>query len=207
MLKRLLHFVSVALLSSALFGLSGCWFKKKPPVPPPSAQAPTTTTPQPAPPQQEPPPAAQPKEEQKPAESTAAKPKPKPKPKPKVAHKPAPLPAPAKTEEKPPQQASVKPPKIVIQEGGSNDTAGQISTAMGHDEATHRHLSTAQLLESAETNLRGLNRTLTADEQATVGQIKDYIEQSRSATAQQDLVRAHNLALKAHLLSDELVKK
>ena len=78
---------------------------------------------------------------------------------------------------------------------------------MGHDEASHRRQTTAQLLDSTDANLRGLNRTLTADEKAMVAQIKDYEEQSRAATAQNDLVRAHNLALKAHLLSDELVKR
>lgn len=39
-----------------------------------------------------------------------------------------------------------------------------------------------------------------------VAQIKDYMAQSRKATADADHVRAHNLALKARLLSDELVK-
>ncbi len=190
-----------------MFGLSGCWFKRKPPVPQPQAQAPTTPE-TPAPPQEQPP-ATEPQPEQKPADTTQTaetKPKPKPKPKNHTAHKQAP-PAP-KPEEKPQQQAALKPPpKIIIQEGGANDTGAPISTAMGHDEATHRRLSTAQLIDSTESNLRGLTRPLTADEQATVAQIKDYLEQSRAATKQQDLVRAHNLALKAHLLSDELVKK
>ena len=39
-----------------------------------------------------------------------------------------------------------------------------------------------------------------------VAQIKDYMAQSRKATKDSDTVRAHNLALKARLLSDELVK-
>ncbi len=207
MVKRPLHFAFVLLLSSGLFGLTGCWFKRKPPVPQPQAQAPTTTEPQPAPAQEQPP-AAEPQPEQKPTE-TAQAPPPKPKPKPKqnhTAHKQAP-PA-AKPEEKPQQQAALKPPpKIIIQEGGTSDAGTQISTAMGHDEATHSRLSTAQLIETTESNLRSLSRALTAEEQATVAQIKDYLEQSRAATKQQDLVRAHNLALKAHLLSDELVKK
>lgn len=203
-MKRTLHFVFVLLLSSGLFGLTGCWFKRKPPVPQPQAQAPTTTEPQPAP--QEQPPATEPQPEQKPAETAQAEAKPKPKPKPKnhTAHKQAP-PAP-KPEEKPQQEAVLKPPpKIIIQEGGADDSLGQISTTtQGPGQSD---LSTAKLLEATEANLRRLKRTLTADEQATVAQIKDYMEQSRAATAQQDLVRAHNLALKAHLLSDELVKK
>ncbi|HVP41951.1 MAG TPA: hypothetical protein VMS96_00885 [Terriglobales bacterium] len=203
-MKRALHFVFVVLLSSSLLGLTGCWFKKKkPPVPQPSAQAPAPAPE--TPPQEQPPPAAPPQEEPKPAEAPPPKPKPKPKPN-HAAAKPAP-PAPAKPEEKPQQQAAVKPPRIVISEGSSRDSAGQISTPIAHDDATHQRLTTAQLLESTEANLRDLRRTLTADEQAMVAQIKDYMEQSRNATSQQDLVRARNLALKAHLLSDELVKK
>lgn len=206
-MKRSIHFVLIVLLSVVVLGLSGCPFKKKrPPVPQPSAQAPTATTPsEPAP---SAPPAAEPKKEEPKPEEVVVKPKPKPKPKQsQTAHKPATPPPAPKAEEKPQQQAAAKPPKIVIQEGGSSGPTGQISTTIGHDDATHRRLTTAQLLESTETNLRSLNRTLTADEQATVAQIKDYMDQARAATSQQDLVRAHNLALKAHLLSDELVKQ
>ncbi len=204
-MKRILHFVFVLLLSSGLFGLTGCWFKRKPPVPQPQAQAPTTTQ-TPAPPQEQPP-ATEPQPEQKPAETAQTaetKPKPKPKPKNHTAHKQAP-PAP-KPEEKPQQEAVLKPPpKIIIQEGGADASSGQISTTTQGPRQSD--LSTAKLLEATEANLRSLKRTLNADEQATVAQIKDYVEQSRAATKQQDLVRAHNLALKAHLLSDELVKK
>jgi hypothetical protein len=39
-----------------------------------------------------------------------------------------------------------------------------------------------------------------------VEQIKSYVTQSRAAITDGDLVRANNLALKAHLLSDALVK-
>lgn len=39
-----------------------------------------------------------------------------------------------------------------------------------------------------------------------LNQIRDYMNQSRQAIAENDLDRAHNLAMKAHLLCDELVK-
>jgi hypothetical protein len=55
--------------------------------------------------------------------------------------------------------------------------------------------------------LKSITRTLDADEQATVAQIRNFMTQSRTAITDNDLVRAHNLALKAHLLSDELVKR
>jgi hypothetical protein len=40
-----------------------------------------------------------------------------------------------------------------------------------------------------------------------VAQIKTYIDQSRKATSDNDFERAYNLANKARLLSDALVKK
>ncbi len=70
----------------------------------------------------------------------------------------------------------------------------------------HPKQTTAQLIDSCQANLHNLNRTLSSDEQAMLDQIRNYIDQSRSAAAENDLDRAHNLALKAHLLCDELVK-
>jgi len=39
-----------------------------------------------------------------------------------------------------------------------------------------------------------------------VSQVKEFMEQSSKALAAGDLQRGHNLAMKAQLLSDELVK-
>ena len=67
--------------------------------------------------------------------------------------------------------------------------------------------TTAQLLDETEKTLSGLNRTLSQDEEAIVVQIRSYVTQSRNATKDGDFERAYNLATKAHLLSDALVKK
>ena len=67
--------------------------------------------------------------------------------------------------------------------------------------------STTENLAAAEKNLKSVNRTLSHDEQSMVSQIKTYIDQSRKATSDNDFERASNLALKARLLSDALVKK
>lgn len=67
--------------------------------------------------------------------------------------------------------------------------------------------TTAQLLDEAEKTLNGLNRTLSHDDEQIVNQIRSYIGQSRNATKDGDFERAYNLATKAHLLSDALVKK
>ena len=63
------------------------------------------------------------------------------------------------------------------------------------------------MLAAAEKNLKSVNRNLTHDEQAMVAQIKTYIDQSQKATKENDFERAYNLATKARLLSDALVKK
>ena len=102
------------------------------------------------------------------------------------------------------------PPSKVNVPEGDTDThagAGQVSPIISHDEAIHGTASTGQLLDSTDTNLRNITkRQLSTDEQSIVAQIHDYITQSRQATKDGDLLRAHNLALKAHLLSDDLAK-
>jgi len=67
--------------------------------------------------------------------------------------------------------------------------------------------TTAQLLEETEKTLGSLNHTLSHDQEEVVNQIRSYVGQSRSATRDGDFERAYNLATKAHLLSDALVKK
>src|SRR5438270_7274352 len=68
-------------------------------------------------------------------------------------------------------------------------------------------ISTDQLLQGAEANLNGITRTLSKDEEAMRAQIREFIKQSRTATTENDPARAHTLAVKARLLSDELVKQ
>ena len=188
----------------AIILLAGCK-KKKPPIPPPQAQAPTITQPLPEqiPPATEPPPEVQ-------QPPTPPPPEEKPKPKPrrssrgrKPAEKPAEKPAP------PPPPPSQQPPRTVVQEGGTTQPQpqGELTASITHDSAQHQRMNTAQLLDSTEFNLKSISRALNADEQAMVSHIRSFEQQSRAATAEGDLERAYNLALKAHLLSDELIKR
>ncbi len=67
--------------------------------------------------------------------------------------------------------------------------------------------SSDALKSATEENLKKIaGRQLTPSQQETVTQINEFLEQSKSAIAEGDLERGHNLALKAHLLSEELVK-
>ena len=106
-----------------------------------------------------------------------------------------------------PAPAPTQTSKLVIQEGGAPSSQGQLAAGAGLEDSSPRSKQTTeQLLQSAQANLNSINRPLSPEEQAMVAQIKDYMAQSRKATADSDTVRAHNLALKARLLSDELVK-
>jgi hypothetical protein len=203
-MKRQLSFIAVAAL---VLTLSGCPFKKKQPTVPQQGQAPTLPTPPPAPPLQVEQPAPPPPLVVTPPEKAEATVKPPPKKK-----KPSPKKAAAPAQQ--PAQAAAAPPeppktisKLVIQEGSRPNSQGQLAAGVGlEDSSSHSKQSTEQLLQSAQANLNSINRPLSPEEQAMVAQIKDYMAQSVKATKDSDPVRAHNLALKARLLSDELVK-
>ena len=208
-MRRQLVLIGIAVLGVSL---SGCPFKKQPPVPQ-QGQAPTIPAPEPAPqpPPEEPPveaqPAPAPAETQPETTEAAEKPHPKKKPGKKP---PAP---PASTQGQQPAQASAPPPaapaktsKLIIQEGNSSNSPGQLAAGVGLEDPSAHKQTTEELLQSTQANLNTINRPLSPEEQAMVAQIKDYMAQSRKATADSDTVRARNLALKAHLLSDELVK-
>jgi hypothetical protein len=60
---------------------------------------------------------------------------------------------------------------------------------------------------ATEENLKKAEgRELSPTQREMVSQIKEFLGQSKAAVAAGDLERGHNLALKANLLSDELVK-
>jgi hypothetical protein len=172
---------------------SGCTHKKPVLVAP--QQQPPTAAPQPTP---TPEPAATPAAEQPQAEQQPAAPAEQPKiytGKPKA---------------KSGKHAAVKKPKVVVQAdktAPAPQTGGQISPGPTPADAAHSQASTEQLLQSAETNINGISRQLSKEEEAIRAQVREYIKQSRNATTENDPARAHNLAVKAHLLSDELVKQ
>jgi hypothetical protein len=61
------------------------------------------------------------------------------------------------------------------------------------------------MLAAADQNLKKIaGSTLTANQQDMVKQVRQFMEQSKAATAAGDLDRARTLAWKAQLLSEEL---
>lgn len=203
-MRRLAH---PALLLALLLVAGGCKKKQKA-APAAAAQAPTITA-QAAPPVEEPKPEsirAQPANNPPPATEPV---KPKPKPRPKSTRKPTP-PKPAVTEAPKNEDTIAKaapPPRIVVQPGAATaESATTVVPSMPHSEEAHHRFTTEQLMQSTDANVKSLKRVLTADERGILQQVQAFMTQAREAIQTNDLVRAHNLALKAHLLSDELVR-
>ena len=199
---------AAAITLMLLLGISlGCQHKKPVLVVPQQPPA-TAAAPQPSP---TPEPAAQAADQPLvpvPAPTPAEQPKTAETPKPNhgrhaAAKKPSPS-AGGEVAKNTPPKKSVIPPDKIEQPAAS---MGQISPGPTPADATHSQTSTDQLLQGAEANLNSITRQLSKDEEAMRTQIREFITQSRKATTENDPARAHNLAVKARLLSDDLVKQ
>ena len=99
------------------------------------------------------------------------------------------------------------PPKVVVKNGGSDEPTVQLKENTTAEQASQERSTTEQLTAATEGNLKRIaGRQLTPSQQEMVNQVKEFMEQSKKAIAAGDLERGHNLAMKARLLSDELVK-
>jgi hypothetical protein len=139
--------------------------------------------------------------------TTASKPKPRPRNGKKISDlKPGTQPQAPDTQPTLAETPTAPPPKITAPSRDVPTTAA-ISGGLPHSDEIHHQMTAAQLNQSTEDNLRSITRGLTSAEQSIVAQIRSYMAQSQQAITENDLVRAHNLALKAHLLSDELAHR
>jgi hypothetical protein len=106
-----------------------------------------------------------------------------------------------------PAPAKCPPEKKIVHEGGTTEPPIQLLGGPGGAQASHQRDTTDQLLGSVETDLKKVaGRQLNSSQQEMVNQIQQFMEQSKAAVATGDVERGHNLAMKAHLLSAELVK-
>lgn len=98
------------------------------------------------------------------------------------------------------------PAKIVVNQGGATDSSIQL--AGGAAKQTSQARATAEpMIDQTESNLKKLEgRQLSSAEQDMVTQIRQYVEQSKTAVAAGDVERARTLAWKAQTLSEDLVK-
>ena len=105
-------------------------------------------------------------------------------------------------------KAAGQPGKVVVRNGGARSNTVQLSPATNQEQQLHNSENTAQLLATTDENLKRLaGKQLNPAQQSTLDQINTYVRQAKSAVDAGDLTRAHTLAYKAHLLSDDLARQ
>lgn len=91
-----------------------------------------------------------------------------------------------------------------MRQGGAAEPSIQLA---GGDQASQKRDDTSRMLGSAEANLRKIaGLQLSAAQEDTVSQIRQFIDQSKAALADGDVERGNTLAWKAQVLSEDLVK-
>ena len=172
---------------------------------PASAPQPETSPPEPAKPDQQAKPDSP--EPQSPS-GTAA-----PSQNPPTDQPPAQAAPPAKTVTKKHRKKKTTPPaaepaKVVVRNGSTTEPSAQIAPGGVSKERANSELKiTNQLLAHASVNLEKLStHKLSAAQEDMVKQIRTYMDQAKSASDSGDWQRAHNLASKAQMLSDDLLR-
>jgi len=96
---------------------------------------------------------------------------------------------------------------VVVRNGGTAEGTVQLTGGTAMARNSPQRANTERLLASTEDELKATaGRQLDSAQQETVKQIHQYQAQSKTALQAGDLELAHNLAVKAHLLADQLVK-
>jgi hypothetical protein len=104
-------------------------------------------------------------------------------------------------------QDATGPRKKVVRNGSTADPVVQLAPSVTDQQASQERQSTAQLLAATNANLTKISaRQLTSSQQDMVSQIHTYMQQAKAAETAGDLQRARNLAFKAQLLSDEVLR-
>jgi hypothetical protein len=189
---------------AVLLAITGCAHKKPVLVVPseqPPASAPIAAQPTPSPAAQEP---SNPQQGEQTAEAQ---------------HSPTPASDPTKKRVHPGTHTGGKKPSPGEKSGNRNgevadarqpastSTPLPISPSLSPADAARDQTSTEQLLQSTENNLNSIKRQLSGDEQNMIAQVRNFVVQSRQALKDNEPIRARNLAVKANLLSNDLVKQ
>jgi hypothetical protein len=104
-------------------------------------------------------------------------------------------------------QDATGPRKKVVRNGSTADPVVQLAPSVTDQQASQQRQSTAQLLASTDANLNKISaRQLSSSQQDMVNQIRNYVQQAKEAEKAGDLQRARNLAFKAQLLSDDVLR-
>jgi len=119
------------------------------------------------------------------------------------ASKPTTAPGAAQTATAP---TNCPPSKIIVRQGGTSDPSIQLAGGAAGVQADQQRNTANQMLAATEQNLKKIvGQSLSQDQQTMVTQIRQFMDQSKTAVTAGDTERARTLAWKAQLLSEELV--
>jgi len=105
------------------------------------------------------------------------------------------------------RSANCPPAKVIVRHGGTSEPSIQLAGGTAGDHTSHQLDTANQMLGATEANLKRIaGRQLNSNQQEMVNQIRQFMNQSKTAADAGDLERARTLAWKAQLLSEELVK-
>jgi hypothetical protein len=94
-----------------------------------------------------------------------------------------------------------------VRHGGTAEPSIQLAGGAAGNQNSPQRDAANQLLGSTEENLKKLSgQQLSAAQEDTVTQIRQFMAQSKAAVADGDMERARTLAWKAETLSEDLVK-
>jgi hypothetical protein len=94
-----------------------------------------------------------------------------------------------------------------VRQGGTSEPSIQLAGGAVGDQAAQQRDTANQMLAATEANLKRISEAeLDANQQDMVKQVRQFMEQSKSAVKAGDFERARTLAWKAQLLSEELTK-
>lgn len=98
--------------------------------------------------------------------------------------------------------------KVLVRHGGTTEALPQMAPVAPKPQESLERRKSGQLLTSTQANIKNLDdKKLTTEQRGTLTQIHLFMEQSRAALDAGDLTQGYNLALKANVLSEELIKK
>src|ERR1700693_1345975 len=104
-------------------------------------------------------------------------------------------------------QDATGPRKKVVRNGSTADPVVQLAPSVTDQQASQQRQNTTQLLAATDANLNTISASqLTSSQQDMVNQIRNYVQQAKEAEKAGDLQRARNLAFKAQLLSDDVLR-
>jgi len=201
--------IRIASLGILLMALcAGCARKRQPVAPPPQAQAPSLPTPAQTTAMIPPLPPLPPYSLQPILLNTAVPPETTQRPRHRIFHRRVKPEVAANGSGESAKSATQAAPNPQVASGSPSDMSpiGQLSNASGDGGSADRR-TIAGLIDSTEKSLKAIKHPLSSQEQKTAAQIRTFLAHARDALESNDLDGASTLAIKAHLLLQELTSQ